>query len=140
MGAVHQISATAIDATFPADGRGEPAALMLDEKGIIYDCSKAGENLFGYRRSELVWQPVSRLLPQLAEMKLIHNEQFNSRLGYLCRCGHLFQVHSRHGDVFYSALHFVHLHCNGKRMIRLVLRGSGNAGAYSSIPAASPAS
>ncbi len=127
MGVLHQISATDIVATFPPNGRQEPAALILDEKGVICDCSRAGEDLFGYRRSELVWQHVSKLFPQLAGIPLIHNEQVNPRLGFLCRCGHLFRVHSRHDGVLYSALHFVHLHSRGKRMIRLVLRCSGNA-------------
>jgi len=39
--------------------------LALDERGVILDCSKAAERLFGYLRSELMRCHVSQLLPQL---------------------------------------------------------------------------
>ena len=125
MGALHKIISTN---DFNSNGylgsADEPASLILDERGMICDCSMAGEILFGYRRSDLVWQHVSKLFPQLSEIALVQNDQFNSRLGFLCRCGQLFQVQSRQGDIFHSALHFVHLDWRGKSIIRLILRSS----------------
>jgi len=37
--------------------------LLLDENGLIKDCSQSVESLFGYRLNELAWQHVSCLLP-----------------------------------------------------------------------------
>ncbi len=108
--------------------RDELAALILDERGMICDCSKAGERLFGYLRTDLVWQHISKLLPQLSDISLVSNGQINPRLGFLSHCGRLFQAKNQRGDIFYSALHFVYLNCRGKRTIRLILRPSDNAG------------
>ena len=128
MGAFGQtIASTAIASNGRVGIKDELIALMLDERGMICDCSKAGEKLFGYLRRDLVWQHVSTLLPQLSEINLISNGQINPRLGFLSRCGQLFQTKNRQGETFYSSLHFVHLDYKGKRVVRLILRPSGNA-------------
>lgn len=128
MGAFRQIIiSNDINSNKHPGGRDEPVALILDERGMICDCSRAGENIFEYRRSDLVWNHISKLFPELSGITLVHNEKFNSRLGFLCRCGHLFQVQNQQGEIFHSALHFVHLECRGKRIIRLILRISDNA-------------
>ena len=107
--------------------RDELVALILDERGMICDCSKAGEKLFGYLRGDLVWQHVSKLLPQLSDISLVSDGQINPRLGFLSHCGRLFQAKNQRGDTFYSALHFVYLNCGGERIIRLILRPSVSA-------------
>lgn len=128
MGAFNQsIASNVVDSNVVASNRflgvrDELVALILDERGMICDCSKAGEALFGYLRRDMVWQHVSKLLPQLSEISLVSNGQINPRLGFLSRCGQLFQARNKHGDTFYSALHFVHLDYRGKRVIRLILR------------------
>jgi PAS domain S-box-containing protein len=103
----------------------EPAALVLDERGMIRDCSKAGEQLFGYRRSELAWQHISRLIPQLSDIQLVQSGQINPHLEFLCHCGLPFQAQNQHGDIFDSELHFIHLGHGEKKKIRLIITPSG---------------
>lgn len=100
----------------------EPAALTLDERGMICDCSEAGEELFGYSRPELTWQHVTHLLPQLAGVPLIKDGQVNPKLDYLCRCGQLYHVRSRLGNFIPSALSFVNVGQKGRLMLRLIVR------------------
>ncbi|MGA9665945.1 MAG: PAS domain-containing protein [Gallionella sp.] len=100
----------------------EPPALTLDERGMICDCSTAGEKLFGYSRKDLVWQHVSKLLPELSEIHLVKNGQFNSQLGFLSRCGQPFLAINRLGNVFLNNLHFVLLNYAGKYSIRVILQ------------------
>lgn len=107
----------------------EPVTLTLDERGMIRDCCSSCEALFGYSRRELVWQHVSKLLPQLSEIKLVQNGQINPRLGFICRCGHLFRSQNRDDSFFYSELSFVNLEHAGMRILRLFVRPHGYAGA-----------
>lgn len=100
----------------------EPPTLTLDEGGMICDCSEAGVKLFGYSRKDLVWQPVSKLLPELSEIQLVKNGQFNSQLGFLCRCGQPFLAINRVGNVFLNNLNFVLLNYAGKYAIRVILQ------------------
>ncbi len=105
----------------------EPPALTLDERGMICDCSESGESLFGYRRHDLTWQHVSKLLPQLSGVALVLEGRINPLLQFLCHCGHLFQVQNRLGDTFPSGLSFVHLEHDGIHTLRLIVRPSDNA-------------
>jgi PAS domain S-box-containing protein len=110
-----------------APERHDPPALSLDERGMILDCSKAFEKLFGFRRSELVWRHVSTLFTQLTGVELVQAGQVNPFLNYLCRCGQLYQAQNRQGDTFSSNLSFVRLEYGGRRFLRLVVRASGHA-------------
>ncbi|MGA9667142.1 MAG: PAS domain-containing protein [Gallionella sp.] len=105
----------------------EPAALTLDERGMIRDCNKSGEKLFGYPRHDLIWQHVSKLLPQLSEVALVQQQRFNPLLNFLCRCGKLFQTENRQGKTFPSELSFVHLEHEGMRTLRVIVHPFGNA-------------
>jgi len=96
-------------------------ALTLDERGVILDCSKAAERLFGYLRSELIWRHVSQLLPQLIEDALVQDGRLNPRLSFLCHSGHLFQTHDQHGRAFRSELHLVELNNLSGRSLRLIV-------------------
>ncbi len=107
----------------------EPAALTLDERGMILDCSDSGEELFGYCRLDLIHQHVSKLLPQLAGVDLIQDGEPNAQLGFLCHIGHPFQFHDCNGGVFNSELSFVHLNHAGKSIVRLIARPFPTAGA-----------
>lgn len=102
----------------------EPPALTLNERGMICDCNKAGEKLFGYNLKDLVLQHVSKLLPKLSEFQLLKNGQVNSQLGFLCRCGHHFEAKNRLGDVFLSELNFVRLNYADKQSIKMIVRHS----------------
>ncbi|HQT26552.1 MAG TPA: PAS domain-containing protein, partial [Burkholderiales bacterium] len=75
----------------------DPAALSLDERGMILDCNRAAEKLSGYLKSELMWRHVSLLLPQLLAKKLISGDSLNPQLNFLCHCGHLFHLQHREG-------------------------------------------
>lgn len=85
-----------------ADFEERTATLGLDEHGVIHHCNRAGEALFKYRRGELLSQHVSVLLPQLADMDLLHGGQPSPRLRFLCRIGHHFQVQDKDGERFAS--------------------------------------
>lgn len=99
-----------------------PVALVLNEHGIIRDCCQGGEQLFGYRCSELLKLHVSILLPQLAGVPLLQDGIFNPRLDFLCHCGHRFVAQDKEGHSFYSELHFVHLQHGARSTIRLIVR------------------
>lgn len=98
----------------------EPAALTLDEHGMILDCSETCEELFGYAAPELFQQHVSKLLPQLSGVNLFANGEPNAMIAFLCRIGHLFLVRSCCGTTFKSELSFVHLSHAGKSIFRLI--------------------
>jgi hypothetical protein len=99
-------------------------ALALGEHGLIQDCSKSLVRLFGFRCSDLVWQPVSKLFPQLAEVELVRAGQVNPFLNYLFRCGKLYQSCNRHGETFFSNLSIVRLDYEGRRTFRMIVRPS----------------
>ena len=100
----------------------ETAELMLDESGMILDCSDSGEKLFGYSRCELIKQHVSKLLPQLSEFRLVKDGKLDSQLGFFCHCGRLFQGQSRLRGTFSSELNFVLLSYAGMSILRLIVQ------------------
>lgn len=104
--------------------RHDAPALSLGGRGLIQDCNKALLMLFGFRRSDLVWQPVAKLFPQLADVQLIQAGQVNPMLNYLCRCGQLYQSQNRHGGVFSCNLSIVQLEFKGRRSFRMIVRPS----------------
>jgi PAS fold len=109
--------------------RNDPPALSLDERGMILECSKSFEVLFGFRRSSLVWHHISMLFPKLTGVELVQAGQLNPLLKYLCRCGQLYLAQNKRGDTFASYLSFVHIEYGGKRSLRLIVRPLDRAGA-----------
>jgi len=101
--------------------RHDPPALSLDERGMILDCSKSFRRLFGFQRSDLVWQHVSTLFPQRAGIELVQAGQVNSLLSYLCRCGKLYEAINRQGDTFSINLSFVRIEYKGRGILRLIV-------------------
>jgi hypothetical protein len=99
-----------------------PPALSLDERGMIHDCSKSFEKLFGFRRSDLVWKHVSKLFPRLADVELVQSGRLNPLLNYLCHCGHLYEALNSQGETFSSNLSFVHIEFDGRRSLRMIVR------------------
>ncbi len=102
----------------------DPPALAMDECGMILDCSKSFEQLFGFRRRDLVWQHVSRLLPQFIGVELVQAGRLNPFLNYLCHCGHHYAVLNRQGGMFPCMLSFVHVEFDGRRSLRLIINPS----------------
>lgn len=80
------------------------ATLTLDDQGLIRDCSRACEPVFGYRPDELIGRPISVLLPQLPDTDLVQEGRINSRLAFLCHCAFAFQARRRDGRLFASEL------------------------------------
>ena len=105
----------------------EPPALTIDERGMIRDCSKSGEKLFGYWRHDLVWQHISMLFPKLSGVALVQEGRFNPLLNFLCRCGKLYQSQNRQGYALSCYLSFVHLEHDGMRTLRLIVSPYENA-------------
>ena len=108
-------------------GSGEPAALTLDQCGMIQDCTDASEELFGFNRLELVQHHVSILLPQLSEFQLMSDGHLNSRLIFLAHCGHLFHTQAHDGGTFSSELFFSQLEYGAHPILRLIVRPSEEA-------------
>lgn len=100
----------------------EPPALLLDERGVIQDCSKTLENLFGYRRIEIVWQHISCLFPQLSDYELIEAGRINPLLDYICHCGHIFLGLDRKGRSIPNELSLLHFNHNGLQTLKLIVR------------------
>ena len=107
-------------------GAGEgAAALALDGRGVICDCDRAGEMLFNYRRSEMVWHHVSMVLPQLSHLSLIRDGQVDPRLHFLSRIGRPFAAATRDGRNFACELFFNVLDGSGRGRVSLIVRQVG---------------
>jgi hypothetical protein len=107
--------------------RREPAELTLDERGMILECTDSAEDLFEYGRTQLVGQPVHRLLPKLSAIKLVEDGKINPQLGFLCRCGHRFLTKGQYGT-FSSELFIVILTYGGMTHLRLIMHPYAIAG------------
>lgn len=116
MGALHEVTLLAKERH---QGWYEPAVLTVDERGMIRDCSQAGEELFGYRLRELLLLHISGLLPQLSGIELLPNDRINPELAHLCESGHVFWGQNRSGEIFPSELSLVTREQAGGRMLRL---------------------
>lgn len=98
------------------------AVLTLTDKGMIRECSVAAGRLFGCQPSQLVWQHISMLLPQLAKTVLMQGEQINPRLHFLSRIGHRFEVTCANGAGFASKLFFNSVENSGRHCLRVIIR------------------
>ena len=105
----------------------EPPSLLLDEGGLIQDCSKPAESLFGYRLGELVWQHISCLFPHLSEIALIQQGRVNPKLDFISRCGHIFMGLNKQGNAIPSELNFIRFEHDGMYTLKLIVRPSSGA-------------
>ena len=80
------------------------AMLSLNDMGVIQNCCRMSEQLFGYRQEELGGCHVSRLLPHLEDTELVREDRINARLAFLCHCAMPFQARRRDGHFFSSEL------------------------------------
>ncbi len=101
--------------------RVEPADIYLDGTGLIRRCSGAVEALFGYSAADVMWQPISKLLPDFSSISLFKDGQLNPMVNYLCRCGHLFRAQGKGGASFDSELFFITLPSQEKT-VRLIVK------------------
>jgi nitrogen-specific signal transduction histidine kinase len=91
----------------PVLNKNTPAVLTLLQNGMILACNKACGELLGVEPEKLVWQPISRLLPQFADISLILDKKINPYLKFLSVAGHQFDVVSTNGrhvacELFFS--------------------------------------
>jgi hypothetical protein len=112
---------TISDGIAPGSGD-DAAALILNDQGMICDCNLASEMLFKYRRGELVWRPVSMLLPQLLEVDLLENGEPNPHLRFLCHIGRQFEVVAQDGERFACELFLNFLGSAEHRRLSLIVR------------------
>lgn len=105
------------------------ATLTLNDKGMIRDCSQALGKLLGCQPSNLLWQHISLLMPQLAKTTLMNTGQINPRLHFLSRIGYPFEVIGVNGTRFASELFFNVVGSIGRQQLRIIIRPAANRGA-----------
>jgi hypothetical protein len=105
--------------------------LTLDERGMILDCNKLFEMLFGIEWHNLIWHHISRLFPQLTAQDFALAGEVYPIREYLIRCGQLHQAQDRHGVPFSCNLIFVRAAHEGKCCLRLTVIPSGGTKLYS---------
>jgi hypothetical protein len=105
-----------------APGASDPVSLILDNRGMIRDCSGDSETLFKYRHDELIKRHVSLLLPELETLELVRNGEPNHRLRFQCRIGHHFAAVTRDGVHFASKLFLNLLDSSGEGRLSLIVR------------------
>lgn len=129
-----QVSTHAIPGVTDA-GKIDLAVLTLNDLGVIRDCSRACEQVFGYLPEELAGRHVSMLLPQLPDTELVQEGRINSRLAHLCHCAFSFQALRRDGRCFASEL-FINLlgSHNVVILVRSLEASILNNGTFSTIP------
>ena len=98
------------------------AVLTLLENGMILNCNLAGASLLGCDSSKLTWQPISRLLPQLAGLALVLDEKINPYLKFLSVVGHRYEVRAMNGTHFACELFFSEVEEFGRHCLRIVMQ------------------
>ena len=97
------------------------AMLTLYDNGLIKDCNKAGGRLLGCAPNDLMWQHVSKLLPQLQAMVLFIDKKLNPRLRYLSRIGQHFEVITCTGIRYVCEIFFREFDQLGTRFLRIII-------------------
>lgn len=98
------------------------AALTLLQNGMILSCNKACGELLGVEPEKLVWQPISRILPQLTDISLILDNKINPYLKFLSVAGHHFDVVSTNGVHIVCELFFSVIEEFGKCCLKITLQ------------------
>lgn len=95
--------------------------LNLHYNGMITECNKAGSKLLGCLPSELIWQPISRLLPQLKNIALMEGSNLNPYLHFLSRVGYKFEVISLKGVRLIARVFFCEIGSMEHRFLRVII-------------------
>ncbi|MBA2483635.1 MAG: PAS domain-containing protein [Nitrosomonas sp.] len=93
--------------------------LILDDSGKICECNQMGEELLECLPSELIGQPISRALPELADTK-----QFQAMRGFpeLSNIGPHFKAVRKFGTRFAGNVFFIDAkNMRGQRMMRVII-------------------
>lgn len=100
----------------------ETAVLMLYDNGVIRDCNQAATQLLNCNASQLNWQHISTILPELSETKLMQGASINPQLRFLSHIGHGFEVVAFNGVHIACALFFNEVESFGRHCLRLIIR------------------
>ncbi len=100
----------------------EQVVLILDENGWIQGCNRAAAKLLGCPSTSLIWQHISKLLPELRETVLIQGGRVNSKLRYLTRVGHRFRLTSPDGNELNCRIFVNDLEGSGHHHLCLILQ------------------
>jgi hypothetical protein len=95
--------------------------LTLNEQGMICGCNISTGDLFGYRRDALAWGHISKLMPELASIKLMHGGHINPRLRFLSHIGHRFQLLSLGGKLFDVKFFIREIESQGRRYLSAMI-------------------
>ena len=102
--------------------KNKDAVLILLENGTILNCNQAGASLLGCDPSNLTWQPISRLLPQLADLALVVDDKINPYLKFLSVAGHRYEVRAMNGTHFACELFFSEVEEFGRHCLQVVIK------------------
>ncbi|MGB4813348.1 MAG: hypothetical protein WBP13_12825 [Methylophilaceae bacterium] len=108
----------------------EMAVLTLDENGTICECSTAAD-LLGGSHSKIVWQHVSKIVPQFAETALVSGGIINPNLKFLSHIGYQFELVGFSGLHIGCALFFNQVENFGRHSLRMIIRPASQGYALS---------
>lgn len=100
----------------------ENPAPALDARGLIDDCDQTAERMFGYRREQLLGQPVSMVLPELQGGTLYQAGRINPGLLYRSHIGAAFRARPCADQGFACLLFLTNIGSVSSPHIRVVLR------------------
>jgi hypothetical protein len=100
----------------------ETAILTLYDNGTIRECNKVAAELLDCAPSNLTWQHISTVLPQLAETSLMQGKSVNPNLRFLSHIGYSFEMISLSGVHFFCAIFFNEVENFGRHCLRLIIR------------------
>lgn len=100
----------------------DSVVLMLNDKGMIRECSKTSRQILGCPSSLLIWKHISLLLPQLEKVQLTDGKRINPRLQFLSHIGHRFEVVCPDGQHIESEMFINNVETSGNDYLRVILR------------------
>lgn len=104
------------------DSEKATAVLTLYDNGTIRDCNIAAAELLDCTPSNLIWQHISSVLPQLAETSLMLGKSLNPHLRFLSHIGYSFEMIGLSGVHFSCAIFFNEVENFGRHCLRLIIR------------------
>lgn len=109
-----------------SDGRGNYPMAILNERGMILECNKPFETLFGFEWGGLTWQHISRLFPNLLGNDFVQAGETTPLRDYLIRCAEQHRAQHRNGGIFSCNLIFVRTAHDGMCCLMMTVIPSGD--------------
>ncbi|HQS38379.1 MAG: hypothetical protein B7Y16_09850 [Methylotenera sp. 24-45-7] len=95
--------------------------LTVNYNGIIAECNRAGGKMLGCLPTELIWQPLSKLLPKLQNIALVQGQNVNPYLNFLSRAGYLFDLQTLQGVHMACRVFFCVVGSMGQHFLRVII-------------------